>query len=818
MVMKRTYSCILLLLLAVLSASFGNNGWAQAVDENRLQVWEIRLEVFEPQIADGSLSEAARMFLRDQVERVILDATQFRDQVLAKEGQLKPQLEALGPAPVEGAAPEDAAIAKTRDQLTSEVAAVAGWVKRTDLIITRAKQLRDRLARISRERLQADLLVKGVSLLSLDTWMEGGRDTLELARATFLEAPANWWRAMPNKVGFLVGLLIVIPLMSGIGLVGRRRILGQFKRDAAVEQPSASERLLSGLAEAVARNLLPVLLTLAAIYLLGNTGAMDQPMASLSRAIFRNLAYLFIGVAIIRSCFSRKQPQWNLLDLPPALTHLLPARLRLVLVIFLVFNFSFDAMSWSGLSPEFKGLFAIFFSLFLAVPVLSLTRPVLWVEESAAPASEEQQQGGGEGEVGSRIAPLFLNLISLAVLLIPVTALWGYANLAIHLAGVLVAGGLIIGVAFLARLVFRQAADSLFIGSHPISSKVRENLAIGPNGAQRLSFWFGLFGDLLIVLLAALVALPIVGFGTEETFDWIDRVLRGVEVGGFTFSLWNVIFAIGLFSMVLLLTGLLQRGLDRHILPNITRDRGIRDALKTGVGYLGFVVAALVAVATAGLDLSNLAIIAGALSVGIGFGLQNVVNNFVSGLILLIERPIKPGDWVVIGSHEGTVKKVNVRSTEILTFQRASVIIPNADMIANAVTNWTYKDMSGRLELPVGVDYESDVDQVVEILLECAKNHPRLAKYPEPYVLFRNFGASSLDFELRAFLYNVEYLLNTQSDLRFEIYRKFKERHITIPYNQMVMHIQNQTDFPGVAKPQAEDDPGDDQAEANRSP
>ncbi len=136
---------------------------------------------------------------------------------------------------------------------------------------------------------------------------------------------------------------------------------------------------------------------------------------------------------------------------------------------------------------------------------------------------------------------------------------------------------------------------------------------------------------------------------------------------------------------------------------------GVQHSITAGIGYAGIILAVSLSIAVLGADMANIALIAGALSVGIGFGLQNVVNNFVSGLILLFERPITVGDWVIVGANEGFVKDIHIRATELETFQRASVIIPNADLLSTAVTNWTHKDSWGRIEIRVGIAYGSDV-------------------------------------------------------------------------------------------------------------
>lgn len=216
----------------------------------------------------------------------------------------------------------------------------------------------------------------------------------------------------------------------------------------------------------------------------------------------------------------------------------------------------------------------------------------------------------------------------------------------------------------------------------------------------------------------------------------------------------------------------------------------MRNSIKTALGYVGLVVAAAFAISYVGLDLSKLALVAGALTVGIGFGLQSVVNNFVSGLILLVERPIKTGDWIVVGSEEGFVRKISVRSTEIETFDRASVIIPNSDLISGTVKNWMHLDQLGRIIVPVGVDYSADPEQVRDLLLKCAADHPDILRWPAPSVFFVNFGESSLDFELRAFIGQIDSGLSVRSDLRFAILKALREAGIGIPFPQRDLNLQ----------------------------
>jgi potassium efflux system protein len=284
-------------------------------------------------------------------------------------------------------------------------------------------------------------------------------------------------------------------------------------------------------------------------------------------------------------------------------------------------------------------------------------------------------------------------------------------------------------------------------------------------------------------------------------FGRLQDTLLGAGLARVTFSLGTVLAAAALLLVGLLATRAVQRWLGRQFLPRTGLEPGLQHSISAILGYVGVIAAISLALAELGIDLQKIAFIAGALSVGIGFGLQSIVSNFVSGLILLAERPIRVGDSIVVKGEEGWVRRISVRATEIETFERASVIIPNSELITGVVKNWTHANTMGRIIIKVGVDYASDPEQVRDLLLECAREHPQVVDSPLPRALLLNFGDSALEFELRCVVADFDRSLIVKSDLYFAILKRLRAAGIRIPAPQREVRLLGDETAPAPAKP-----------------
>ncbi|PZO65558.1 MAG: DUF3772 domain-containing protein [Paracoccus denitrificans] len=319
-----------------------------------------------------------------------------------------------------------------------------------------------------------------------------------------------------------------------------------------------------------------------------------------------------------------------------------------------------------------------------------------------------------------------------------------------------------------------------------------------------------LIGFALVLASIPLFAL-IWGARVSDLAEAWTAMRQGVSLGGVRLSPGAILTFLVVFGIGYSVTRFVQGAFRGSILPKTKLDSGAQNAVVSGLGYIGIALATVLAITSAGINLSSLAIVAGALSVGIGFGMQNIVSNFVSGIILLIERPISVGDWIKTGTSEGVVKSISVRSTRVQTFDRTNIIIPNSDLISQSVTNWTRGSLQGRVIVPITVSYGSDTRKVSKILTEIAEDQPTVLIAPPPVVAFVDIAASGLQFQLRAIISDINQGGDVQTQIRHQIIERFAKEGISIPFAARTtydINMLNPVDAEGAPVPQPTDDTG----------
>lgn len=280
--------------------------------------------------------------------------------------------------------------------------------------------------------------------------------------------------------------------------------------------------------------------------------------------------------------------------------------------------------------------------------------------------------------------------------------------------------------------------------------------------------------------------------------ELVDRVVHYelVRINQTPITISSVILFFLIFALFYLVSRFLVRGVLRRLLTRFQIEAGVQYTMRRITHYVIVAIGALFAFQFVGIDLSGLAVIFGLLSVGIGFGLQNITSNFVAGLILLFERPIGIGDRVTVGDTEGNVIAINMRSTTIRSLSNIAIIVPNSEFVSSKVINWSYGDPKVRLDVEVGVSYNSDLDLVLRVLKEVAEEHPNVLPKPEPDVLLDRFGDSSWDMRLRAWIGDPKQHYVTLSEINCAIVRRFRENNIEIPFPQRDIHLRSPLPVP----------------------
>lgn len=714
--------------------------------------------------------------LRGLVDGLIAEAGTLASTVAPHLAAIRGQIDKLGPPPAKDAPPEAPAIAEERARLNQFSAEADGAIRKMELAQVRGRQIVARIQVIRQEIFTTDLFRRTKSPLSPSVWIDFGHE-VSIAARDLGDVVRNWQDRVAPRLGQLFAVLGFGLVLFGGLHVATRRLIARRVQPPGEDIPSFFARAGSAVIAT------PLILAPGAVAAISSYLLLDgldllglQAGALTEGALTGYLAYAGVaGLAV--ATLAPERCCWRLFDISDRTAKTLSGLIKATAAVYAVDIFLRNMSSTLSLSLHLAVVLTLVTSIAVSTLIVAIARTPL-------------EPRTAQGVAVSRWRPRWFKLPLLALSIAVIAAsLLGFVALGRFMVGqaLLTASALLL--LFLLHLAIRAAAAMPM--ETRLGATLDEQLGLGEARRTHLSTAIAV---LLHIALAG-VGLPLIlltwGFSVPDILDASKALVFGFEIGQFRISLARIAIALLLFGLILAGTRMVQRWLDSRVLPAAKLDAGVTNSVLTGLGYAGFAIAALVAVSYAGLDITNLAIVAGALSVGIGFGLQSIVNNFVSGLILLVERPVKVGDWIIVKDREGIVRRISVRSTEIETFDRASVIIPNSELITGTVMNWTHRNSVGRITIRVGVSYASDPERVLEILRDVAAANAHVLAHPAPIVTFENFGNSSLDFALRIFLADVTKSLAAQTELRLAIHKAFAQAGIEIPFPQTDVHLRD---------------------------
>ncbi|KQZ81924.1 mechanosensitive ion channel protein [Mesorhizobium sp. Root157] len=728
---------------------------------------------------DDKLLEA-RLELEKVSHQALNGALVFRPRL----AEINSRLEQLGTAPAEGEATEADIVRNERKALAAEKTQINVVLAKAQDLSVRSAKLIDQIASM-RSKLFRSLLTKRYQLtdaLSGTVVSDFGQEIRK-----FFTAISSWTSfAFKFKLQAVVLATLMALAAAAVLMIGGRRLFGRLlQADPAAEDPS----YLSRLSVAFWSTLLPTaalgVFFLSTYFFFDTYNVLRGDIGIFLSTMMLIVTIMFLVNRLANAALAPNLPNWRLIPVESSAARWL-VRLATAMAIVVGLNTFLSVINEQMRSPLSLTVARSFVATIVVgaiVIMMGLVKPFKTLEGDWRP-----------WPAWLRYSAFLTGGFTI------LAALLGYIGLAIFVSLQVVVTGTILVTAYIGFLSAKAIGAEGGFESSSAGRWLADNGKLEGGTLDQLGVAVSIGLNLLIVVVFLPLILLMWGFQPGDVQAWGYKLATGLTIGSVTISFTGILSGLVVFVIGYFLTRWFQGWLDGSVMARGKVDAGVRNSIRLAVGYAGVAVAALVGISAAGIDLSNLALVAGALSLGIGFGLQNVVSNFVSGLILLAERPFKVGDWIVAGEVSGTVRKISVRATEIETFQRQSVTLPNSNLINNAVGNWTHRNKLGRVEVKVGVAYGSDVKRVHEILQEIARSHPLVLKNPEPFVQFTNFGTAALEFEVRIYLADILNGGGVQNDIRFAILDAFSREGIEIPSTPRAV----------VEMPKLEPWPGDD--------
>jgi len=774
--------CMIFVFLFGANAVFAQSdevaGPVAQITENAKNI-ESTIRILNRISAASDLDDEALVGARVKYQSVINSSQEIIRFIDEESKAIADNLTAIGPPPEADTIVEAPAVTETRARLNQERSSLAVTKTQIEKFIQSAQSA---IASITQARQEAfkEAISKRTSITS-DMLSEASGGLYSLYKSGIISF-RDWFAfVVANKFWPALGSAFISLAAALFLSFNFNRFFGNYLIRNAPD-PDYFTRVFTAFWGIVLPSAATALFLAFAYGLFYQYSIFNKQIGEIVFTLFLVIAGLVFSWNFCKAVFSPNAANWRLIDLPDIL-----AKRQFWLTFALAVIYAFDNL-FTSVNSALSGALSLTVLQGIVSALLIGFILVLMAQVIHRRRYYDQHDDEQIGKKRYRFDRWVAFALGLSALTIISASLLGYIGFARFFAQQIVVTGGIVAIMSVGIIAARELSRE---GVMATTGFGRAMLQRGhePYKVEQVA----LVGGMALIASVLIIGVPSIfmqwGTRFEEIQAFAFTAFSGFTIGGIRLSLSGLFIGILVFGVILAFTRLIQGWLSRSVFPRSKIDPGVSDSIRAGIGYTGFAIAGLMAVTSAGLDLSSLAIVAGALSLGIGFGLQNIVSNFVSGLILLVERPIKVGDWITVGGAEGFVKRISVRATEIETFQKQSIIVPNSELINSQVSNWTFKAKNGRCDILIGVAYGSDVRLVETILYDIANNHAMVQKKPEPKVWFLDFGASSLDFRVQMFLYDITNVAIVGSEVRFEILRRFEEAGIEIPFPQSDVNL-----------------------------
>ncbi|AVO47308.1 DUF3772 domain-containing protein [Phreatobacter cathodiphilus] len=760
---------------------------AQAALDSARTVLDQVEAALERQLGDGELSS-----LRGRLEPVREALGEAVRQLEPRLAEARDRLNQLGPKPAEGAT-ESADARQQREEQTRIVGEFDSRVKALKVQQVRLDQLVERITDRRRQLFTAQLFERSVPIVDPRFWIQLSEALPRLGLSARYLAE-DWWHHLTEVAGYsriaaALGLGVIVAFVL-FWIYRQARRYGLYATPADIPA-SRLAAVKAAIRTALERSLVLPILAASPLLIIENFDLILPRAQPIPWALFVAVLIVSVTRGVMQAVMAPGAPAYRLVKLPDPFAEAVFSSVRMAAWILatttVALAFARVMIAPVAVTVFITGLTAIGICVVVFLFLRGTTEhPV-------------ESEDGGVPEASPAITPQpwawTRPALWIAITAITVALVAGFTALAAFLAS-RIAAAVVIAAVTVMVLAFLDAVIAEWFGPTTVRGRsLSAAIGIRPDRLDLIGTLFAGALHVIVLTTSALAVFGPWGFGgagasLEDAFFGV----RFAEIRSLAVTMLgaSVILAIGI-----LLVRAVMGWLREKVLPRTGMDSGLQNSVATIVGYAAFALVASLVLRQIGLDLSNITIIAGALSVGIGFGLQSIVQNFVSGLILLAERPIRVGDSIVVKGEEGHVRKISVRSTEIETFDRATVILPNAELITGVVKNWTLANTLSRIAIPVRVAYDSDPDMVRDQLIAAACESRYLVQDPPPRVFLMRFGDNGLEFELRGVVTNVEYALTTRSDLQLAILSRFRQHGIIIA--PPVQSVQTKPDLPQEA-------------------